>query len=84
MVKHARATRVEVTLCPRAGMLELVVQDNGVGFDPTEHYPGHLGLLSMRERAGRLGGVLTITSSPGGGAQVELRVPVPASGLRSG
>ena len=54
----------------------LEVQDDGIGFDPTGSFPGHLGLKSMRERALRLGGTLTVESAPGTGARVQVHVPV--------
>ena len=75
-VKHARASRVTLTLMPGEHSVLLEVRDNGRGFDPTGEFPGHLGLRSMQERAERLGGVLTIESSPGQG--VTTRVTIPA------
>ena len=53
----------------------LEVADDGVGFDPTAPYPGHLGLTSMAERARAAGGELTIDSSAQGGTRVTLRLP---------
>jgi signal transduction histidine kinase len=69
--RHAQATRVGLQL--RLGDMgcELVVADDGVGFDVHEHSFGY-GLLGMEERARALGGVLTIESSPGKGTTVRL------------
>ena len=58
--------------------LDLVISDDGVGFDPTASYPGHLGLRSMYERVAGLEGWLEITSAPGEGATVRVRVPLKA------
>jgi signal transduction histidine kinase len=80
VVKHAKASRVELRLALNGNALELEVADDGIGFDPEADYAGHLGLRSMRERAARLGGELTIESPPGGGARVRARLP---AGLRA-
>ena len=76
-VKHARAGRVDIRLheaSGAAGTLVVEVADDGVGFDPQAPYPGHLGLAGMRERAERLGGRLSVDSSPAG---TTVRVIVP-------
>jgi signal transduction histidine kinase len=76
-LRHAHATRVEVSLEAVDGRLRLAVADDGVGFDPAE--PGlrsrRLGLTSMEERARALGGTLTIESQPGVGTTIALEVP---------
>lgn len=74
-VKHARATRAELTLRASAEELELAVRDDGVGFDPNGSFPGHLGLRSMCERAATLGGTLEIDSAPGAGTTIRARIP---------
>lgn len=78
-VKHARASRIDLRLAtvadPAAAVL-LDVRDNGVGFDPADTFPGHLGLRSMRERAARLGGSLTCASAAGQGAHISVRLPL--------
>ncbi len=71
--KHARAERIEVALTQRDGDLQLVVEDDGQGFDPTGDYPGHLGLRSMHERAEGIGAELTVHSTSGRGTRVEVR-----------
>jgi PAS domain S-box-containing protein len=75
VVKHARAGRIEVDLAQEDGWVLLTVRDDGRGFETSQSYPGHLGLISMRERAEKAGGLLRIESSPGEGTVVELRVP---------
>jgi two-component system NarL family sensor kinase len=72
--KHAEATRVEVALRGAPGAVSLSVQDDGVGFDlGAVGERGH-GLIGMRERARLAGGRLRITSRPGHGTRVGLRV----------
>lgn len=88
VVKHAAATRVRLRLACSAGFLVLEVHDNGLGFDASASYPGHLGLHSMRERAEGVDGMLSLTSSPGTGTHLTVRAPAtavhsPPSGLRS-
>jgi signal transduction histidine kinase len=57
--------------------IRLDVIDDGAGFDITRPFPGHLGLKSMRERAARLNGTLTIESAPGSGTHVCVQIPYP-------
>ena len=80
--KHAQAARVSVILERRGGEAVLVVEDDGVGFDPAaaaaagaEDGRG-LGLVGMRERAALLGGTVEFESQPGKGATVFARVPI--------
>ncbi|MEQ9143994.1 MAG: sensor histidine kinase [Parvibaculaceae bacterium] len=74
--KHADATEVEISLTTSAGKgTTLAVRDNGKGVDPDMAQPGHLGLLTMRERAEALGGSLDISSRVGGGTIVSVRLP---------
>ncbi len=47
-VKHARATRVDLSLAVFPDRIVLQVSDDGIGFDSQASYPGHLGLESMR------------------------------------
>ncbi len=72
VVKHARATRVRVALGGSSARTELTVEDNGDGFDTRAEFPGHLGLQSMRERAGSIGAAVDVSSQPGTGTTVRL------------
>jgi PAS domain S-box-containing protein len=76
VIKHAQPGRLDVRLIREPEDLSLEVSDNGVGFDPLAAYPGHLGLLSMRERAMSVGGSLDIVSAPGCGTQIRARIPL--------
>ncbi|HEX6799088.1 MAG TPA: GAF domain-containing sensor histidine kinase [Ktedonobacterales bacterium] len=78
-VKHARAHTVDLILQQTADMVILEVHDDGIGFDPLGAFPGHLGLRSMRERVGNLGGMLQIDSAPGQGAHLRAQVPAARS-----
>jgi len=75
-VRHAQASKVLVSIA-NDDRLEVMIEDDGVGFDPEARINRgrRLGLTSMRERASGLGGRLTIASSPGRGAKVSLEVP---------
>ncbi|GAC1474900.1 MAG: hypothetical protein PVSMB5_28700 [Ktedonobacteraceae bacterium] len=77
IVKHAQATTATVSLCPStdSASITLEVSDNGIGFDPTQSFPGHLGMQSMRERLARLGGMLEISSTPGHGTRIQAVLP---------
>jgi signal transduction histidine kinase len=80
--KHARARHITVCLSQQGAFVQLVIKDDGIGFDP-EHYParrkgkGGLGLLGMRERAAYVGGVLKIKSVRRAGTEIEVRIPLP-------
>ncbi|MEX2247761.1 MAG: GAF domain-containing protein [Dehalococcoidia bacterium] len=76
IVKHAQAAHVEVSLATDGAMLTLRVTDDGRGFDPDGSFPGHVGLHSMRERTARLGGEITIESTPGRGTRLTVTIPV--------
>jgi signal transduction histidine kinase len=71
--EHAGARCVRVALSGAKGSLELLVSDDGQGFDPGEVNPQlQFGLAGMRERAESVGGRLEIQTRPGGGTQVRL------------
>ncbi|MEU2557731.1 GAF domain-containing sensor histidine kinase [Streptomyces longispororuber] len=76
-LRHAAADHVAVTLERRGPGAVLRVTDDGRGFDPraTRRAGRHLGLVSMRDRAGGVGGRLTVASEPGKGTTIEMEVP---------
>jgi PAS domain S-box-containing protein len=81
VVRHARAQRVWIELSQRDGLLELVVRDDGVGFDVRQTLEraagaGNLGLLGMKERVEILGGALEIDSQPGQGTRIRISLPL--------
>jgi PAS domain S-box-containing protein len=82
VVRHARATRVEVLLETERGGTRVRISDDGVGFEPDllEPVPGHLGLPDMRERAELAGGCLAVESAPGAGTTVQFWIPFEPTG----
>lgn len=73
--RHAKASKVDVTFKQKEGEYILEVKDNGTGFDPCNIKEGAFGLLDIRERIHRLGGQLSIHSSPGKGTEIKLSIP---------
>lgn len=81
VAKHARASRVGVTLSYLADEVALDVRDDGRGFDPAPVDSGDgFGLLAMRQRIEGLAGTLQVESEPGLGTAVSARVPATHSG----
>ncbi|HTR39894.1 MAG TPA: PAS domain-containing protein [Bryobacteraceae bacterium] len=75
IAKHARATRVRLTLLYDEGSCTLRIADDGQGFDPcATKGRNSLGLISMRERARLVNGDLRIQSEPGLGTTLEISV----------
>jgi signal transduction histidine kinase len=75
IVRHANARHVRVSVSVKEREIELLIQDDGVGFHPDQgHQPGHFGLDGMRERARLAGGNLTIISIPGSGTTIRLGI----------
>jgi len=81
--KHARARRVECAVTAVDDGILTRIADDGVGFEDDRRRPvaGHLGLVSMRERAEMAGGWLRITSSRGNGCLVEYWIPDSTEGV---
>lgn len=77
VAKHAAASNVEVILERRTDSVLLIVEDDGVGFDPAsrETSAEGFGLVSMRERAALVGATLEIESSSGNGTAILVRLP---------
>ena len=76
VMKHAAATDVRVSLSCEGDQVRLVVEDDGVGFDPATVRPGSMGMAGMRVRAERIGGRLEIRSRPGRGTRLEVVAPL--------
>jgi signal transduction histidine kinase len=73
--RHARASRVDITLRALSQGVELQITDDGRGFDAACVSSDHLGLGIMRERADAIGGVLTIESERTRGTVVTVKWP---------
>lgn len=80
VARHARASRVDVSLQCHSNTVHLEIKDDGRGFDPSRK-PQHAsyGLLGMRERVAALGGHLGINSHPGKGTALCVRLPLLAA-----
>ncbi len=76
VVKHARADRVSIVLTRKADSVSVLVEDDGIGFEPGRERAEGLGLLGMRERVSLLGGRVAIESRPGSGTTFVAEVPV--------
>jgi ligand-binding sensor domain-containing protein/two-component sensor histidine kinase len=81
--RHAAPSRIELTLNYGPEAIQLIVADNGRGFDYESaigEAAGHFGLVVMHERVRRLGGTLKVTSEAGRGSTVEAVIPAPKRG----
>jgi PAS domain S-box-containing protein len=78
IVRHARATRVTVSLKKMGQRVVIRVSDNGVGIEESQILdPRAFGLVGMRERAAFFGGEVKITGLPGKGTVVAVSIPLP-------
>jgi signal transduction histidine kinase len=76
VVRHARAGAASVVVTASRGGVQLVVEDDGIGFDPSRLTAAEqIGLMGMRERLELLGGSLRIESAQGEGSSVYARLP---------
>lgn len=78
VAKHARASRVDVSLDRQEQEIILTVRDDGTGFSSDNaRKPNSYGLIGMRERIYLLGGRMRLDSAPGKGTSVEVRLSLP-------
>jgi PAS domain S-box-containing protein len=80
-VKHAQASRIDLTIEKGNGVINFVIQDNGKGFDmellrSKEGKGPGIGVAIMEERVRQAKGVLEITSRPGAGTRVAFQIPI--------
>jgi two-component system nitrate/nitrite sensor histidine kinase NarX len=86
IAKHSLARNATITICQKAGLLEFIVEDDGLGMTSPSvativanageaQHSNHLGLEIMRSRAQRVHGKLEVCSNQGGGTRVCLTVP---------
>jgi signal transduction histidine kinase len=78
-LRHAHATRADVTVRYETDAVEIEVRDNGRGAAASDGEPGGQGLVGMRERAALLGGTLETGSLASGGYRVHARLPLEAA-----
>ena len=79
-VRHARASRIDVSVVRKGDGLTVTVADDGVGFDPAQR-AGGLGLRGIEERVRDLHGILTIRSAAGAGTTLTMTVPLPTESM---
>ncbi|NYF23882.1 sensor histidine kinase [Sporosarcina sp. JAI121] len=75
-LKHAKSKDVWVKTEWQRDIMNIIIRDNGQGFDQNEVKDKSFGLIGMRERIDLLKGDMTITSSPGDGTMVYFRIPL--------
>jgi len=79
--QHAQASAITLKLVVEDDWINLLIQDDGKGFDPdnvtynTGFSPTHFGLTGMGERVRILSGSLCIFSAPGAGTYIEVSIP---------
>ncbi|MEN8173360.1 MAG: sensor histidine kinase [Chloroflexota bacterium] len=77
ITQHAQASNVSLTAAINANQLEIVVKDDGLGFDQARiGQDGHYGLLGIKERAQQLSGNCEIISQPGQGTKIKMIIPL--------
>ena len=82
IASHASASRVTVRLVATPEAVQLIVRDDGHGFDPSSVADDRHGIVGMRERIEMLGGSLKVESGPAEGTRIDVTVPL--EGLRGG
>ena len=76
IAKHAKATRADITIARDEDALVVRIEDDGIGFSPdAPRKPQSFGLFGLRERASLIKADVVITSAPGAGTSIELRLP---------
>lgn len=89
VVKHASAKKVKVSIRKVGSQIQVIVEDNGWGFDPEKvaaaaPRKGGFGLFSIRERLKQLGGHFEIESAPGYGCKVTMTAPLKQESINDG
>lgn len=80
ILKHAQAKSVQVEIVKGEDHLELIIEDDGVGFgEAARQKPRSFGLRGIHERIEHLGGTVRITSAPGKGTHIAIFLPLEGS-----
>ncbi|RPI24400.1 MAG: sensor histidine kinase, partial [Chloroflexota bacterium] len=74
--RHAEARQIAIRLSFQPGQADLVIEDDGRGFNPEQVPEGRYGLIGINERVRLLGGRLSVQSSPGSGTRLEVTLPL--------
>jgi signal transduction histidine kinase len=75
-VRHADASNIQLHFRVAGPQAELLISDDGKGFDPVQFTRGSSGLRLMRFRSQLIGGYLSMESRPGAGTTLRCRCPV--------
>lgn len=73
ILKHSQARNAWINLCIKDGQLTMLMEDNGIGFDPQKVKKG-IGLRNIQNRVDYYGGKLNFTSVPGKGSRMEIEI----------
>jgi signal transduction histidine kinase len=85
IIKHSRATLATISLTQHEHAMNIMVEDNGVGFDISETKPSAgMGLYSIQKRVESAGGSVTIESVPKNGTTVIIDLPIASAIAQSG
>lgn len=76
VLRHAQARSVRVRLSRLSERVELIIEDDGKGFDPRNSNSGRLGILGMRERVHLHGGHFDLENRPSGGTRITVHLPL--------
>mgnify|MGYP001598850913 CR=1 FL=1 len=75
IIKHAEACEVQISVQEKEGYLQLLISDNGKGFDLNQT-PGGVGLTNIRNRVEVFNGTLSIDTEPGKGCAMHISIPL--------
>jgi ligand-binding sensor domain-containing protein/signal transduction histidine kinase len=78
IARHSKATRGEVSLFYSPELLEVLIVDDGIGFDVNRKNES-MGLRSIRERISSVRGVVNVQSTPGQGTRIQIQIPLKKS-----
>ena len=81
-IRHAHCSRLKISLVYRKSTVEMIVEDDGVGFVVSSDSAG-FGIRGMQKRADNISAHFRIESSPGQGTAVHVLVPLPPSFLQT-
>jgi two-component system NarL family sensor kinase len=76
IVRHANARNLGLELAITPEQVQVSIEDDGHGFDPSDIPDGHYGLVGINERIKLLGGQLTLCSAPGDGTKLDVAIPL--------
>ncbi len=75
-IKHANASEIKIIITLGDGQLEILIADNGIGFDKNNSDRGGVGILNMTRRTKLMGGTIVWDALPDIGTKVSIRLPV--------